>query len=65
MTLEEIKKDVEHCLSLEDAGDPCYHCRQKQWLLNRIAELTQPVIEEQIEAYPAGTDSYGSLPDTA
>lgn len=43
MTLEEIRSDVQRCLEIEDSGDPCYHCRQKQFLLDQI-KLFEDVI---------------------
>jgi hypothetical protein len=47
--IKEIRADVEHCLSLEDAGDPCYHCRQKLFLLDQLK-----VMEDVVAAMSPG-----------
>lgn len=44
MTLEEIKASVTWCLEMEDAQDPCYHCRQKQWLIQELEKAANPLV---------------------
>lgn len=34
--IDEIRKDVEHCTAVQDDGEPCYHCKQKWFLLEQI-----------------------------
>lgn len=36
LSIQGIRADVERCLSIEDENDPCTHCRQKLFLLERI-----------------------------
>lgn len=53
MTLEEIKADVKHCLELEDANDPCYHCRQKLWLIQQLELMMNPPQVITVSVSPA------------
>lgn len=44
MNLEEIKESVKWCLDMEDAQDPCYHCRQKVWLIQELEKARNPLM---------------------
>lgn len=34
--IKEIREAVEHCTAVQDDGEPCYHCKQKRFLLEQI-----------------------------
>lgn len=51
LSVDSIVADVKRCRDLEDA-EPCYHCRQKQFLLETIESLRAAAraVVDRIEA---------------
>lgn len=42
--IQEIREAVRHCTDMQDDDQPCYHCRQKQFLLDQIDTLNDVVV---------------------